>query len=496
MQRIDGVLRPRPQQEASRSLERWSRVCTFYVDAGEDIPFSRTYGGPGTEDTVSCCRAGNGGYLLVGRTDSYGKGEADLAALCIRPDGEIEWQYTYGGPKEDRPGCYGTAAIPCRNGGYLISAVTGSWGVSGKLTPWLLKLNEDGSIAWQRWYGNRYSSYSRNIVLEDSMGNIILVTTYQSGEDTGSRDIWVIKLSPDGGDVLWQRTYGGREGEYPYTAAISKSGVHAGDYLIGGFTYSQDIGFLDPNVSNGLFLRLEPAKGNIRAARHYGWDTDWYEYEYIMGLTETENGNLLFIGASGSSRMSQGFHSKDIWIGRSNPWGVIDTEANVLLHGFGEDWHDRGCMIVPARNGDVLFCGRMNRKYSEEEKRYFGDDPFIASCTFDAELLWSKYFVTGYRETDYFRGIIPTGNGYLLNGVTEFYASGGSDLWLMKTGNEKQIESGTELPQLPRKNSVLQVKERPFQQGDTFAISAEGILFETGSTDAVPVPSRLESTLH
>ena len=465
---------------------KWSKTVRFFRDEGAPSYFAKTYGGPGVEDWVSVCRTDDGGYVLIGRTDSFGVGEFDLLAVKCNATGDIQWQYTYGGSKEDKPGSFGKAVIPSSDGGYLISAVTSSWGTSGKPTPWVVKLHSDGTIAWQKWYGNSYSSYHRSILLEDEDGNIILVTIYQSVEDKNSRDIWIIKLTSDGENVIWQRTYGGKEGDYPWTARISKSTVRPGDYLITGFTYSQDIGFSDPNVSNGLFLRIEPEKGDVLAARHYGWDTGWFEYDQIRDFTEKQSGELFFIGFSGSTRLNVGYHSYDIWFARANPWGVIDTDANVLLHSPGNDWHDVGHMIVPGENKNLYFCGRIDSRYTELGG-YYGDDGFLACSTEEGRLLWSKRFVAGADSSDFFRAVVRRDDGFVLVGETDTFGAGGRDLWVLKTGEEGYLPNTS----FDMVDSGLEIKDRPFQQGDTYAVSAAGVYLEMGNTDAVPRPAEL-----
>jgi hypothetical protein len=273
-----------------RRWSRWSKGVRFFVKSAsqskavEKYFRSKTIGGPGTEEWPNLCRTDDGGYLLAAGSDSFGDGDKDLLVIKTDIDGNIEWQNVYGGPEDDKPGALGKGIIRTDDGNYLISAVTGSWGESGGFNPWLIKIRPDGSIVWQKWFGNEFSNYHRCICAEDFAGNIIVTTIYQSSEDQDSRDIWIIKLEHDGEKVLWQRTYGGNEGDYPYICVISKAGYYPGDYLIAGFTYSQDIGFFDPNVSNALFLRISPEKGMVRVARYYGWDSDWYEYDYFTDM--------------------------------------------------------------------------------------------------------------------------------------------------------------------------------------------------------------------
>ncbi len=65
---------------------------------------------------------------------------------------------------------------------------------------WILKLNSDGTVAWQKSYDEGGWNRARSIEQTADGGYIV------AGE--GDSSLWVLKLNADG-TVAWQKTYGG-----------------------------------------------------------------------------------------------------------------------------------------------------------------------------------------------------------------------------------------------------------------------------------------------
>ena len=120
------------------------------------IDWQKTYGGEGydrfylIQQTVDQ-ESNPDGYILAGSTDSFSQGDGDAWILKLNSDGSIDWQKTYGGSEHDRlrsiQQTFNHQGIP---DGYIIA---GELGVNDSL--WAARLNLDGSIAWQKNYGAR-----------------------------------------------------------------------------------------------------------------------------------------------------------------------------------------------------------------------------------------------------------------------------------------------------------------------------------------------------
>jgi hypothetical protein len=100
---------------------------------------------------------------------------------------------------------------PTLDGGYIVARSTYSYGdVNGDA--WLLKLDAYGNIEWRKTYGGRSNDGGGNyeeFVGEGTSGQgrnyIVARESYSFG--AGESDIWIIKLDANG-NILWQKAYG------------------------------------------------------------------------------------------------------------------------------------------------------------------------------------------------------------------------------------------------------------------------------------------------
>jgi hypothetical protein len=184
-----------------------------------DIQWQRCFGGSGGDQLNAIRQTSDGGYLAVGFTDSDdgdvsgNHGGSDAWVIKLDPVGELQWQRCLGGSGNEGFGAVEQVAA----GGYIMAGSTTS--TDGDVTSnqgqddaWVVKLNVNGEIVWQRTLGG--SSYDWAIdILENPDGSYVMVgETYSNDGDVsgshGNGDAWVVKLSADG-ELVWQRCYGG-----------------------------------------------------------------------------------------------------------------------------------------------------------------------------------------------------------------------------------------------------------------------------------------------
>jgi hypothetical protein len=110
--------------------------------------WNQTYGGSATEDCSSATETSDGGYAMVGRTYSFGAGDADIWLVKTDSYGNLEWNKTFGTQDYEEANHLTTTD----DGGYIIV---------GTLTPvgfdyrddWLIKTDSSGNIQWNKTYG-------------------------------------------------------------------------------------------------------------------------------------------------------------------------------------------------------------------------------------------------------------------------------------------------------------------------------------------------------
>ena len=195
------------------------------LDNNGVITWQKTYGGSSGDRLRSIQQTTDGGYIVAGSTGSYGA--ADFWVLKLDINGVITWQKTYGGISSDSMYYFGDYIQQTSDGGFVLGGTTKSFG-AGDYDFWVLKLDINGVITWQKTYGGSSSDLLRSIQQTTDGGCIVAGITHSFGG--GVNDFWVLKLD-NGGDVIWQKTYGGSGNDY----ACSIKQTTDGGYIVAGF---------------------------------------------------------------------------------------------------------------------------------------------------------------------------------------------------------------------------------------------------------------------
>jgi hypothetical protein len=154
------------------------------------VEWEKRYGGPGEDGAFSIEPTADGGYIFAGTAYWY-------RAWVVKIDakGVIQWQKSYGDGSE-----YGYAVRPTPDGGYILVGSTRR--LEGtEICMWILKLDSEGTVAWQRAYGGSGIDECRSIELTSDNGYLLTGVTGPFGETP-----WVVKLD-SAGVIDWQRTY-------------------------------------------------------------------------------------------------------------------------------------------------------------------------------------------------------------------------------------------------------------------------------------------------
>ncbi|MDI6787632.1 MAG: hypothetical protein QME51_04610, partial [Planctomycetota bacterium] len=257
------------------------------------IDWQKTYGGTGSDSAQSIQQTSDGGYIVAGVTQSFGTGSADFWVLKLTSTGSIDWQKTYGGTGYDRANSIQQTA----DGGYVVAGNTTSFG-AGSNDFWVLKLNNDGTVAWQKTYGGT-GGETANSIRQTSDGGYIVAGT----SDGAGVDFWVLKLNSDG-SVVWQKTYGGTGDEYarPIQQTVD------GGYIVAGYTTSFGVGSYDIWV-----LKLNN-DGTVAWQKTYGGTGG----ETANSIRQTADGGYIVAG----NTPSFGAGSADFWVLKLNPDGT------------------------------------------------------------------------------------------------------------------------------------------------------------------------------
>ena len=194
----------------------------------------KTIGGTESDYAYSFKPTPDGGYIAAGYTYSHdgdvsgNHGDADAWVVKINSTGGIQWQKTLGGSNEE----IARSIQLTTDGGYIIAAATKSdngdvSGNHGGADAWIVKLNSNGGIQWQKTLGGTNEEIARSIQLTTDGGYIIAGSAKSNDGDVignhGGQDTWVVKLN-DSGTILWQKSMGGTANDFANSIQLTSDG--------------------------------------------------------------------------------------------------------------------------------------------------------------------------------------------------------------------------------------------------------------------------------
>ena len=185
------------------------------TDSSGNAQWNRTYGGTSPDEVESLVQTSDGGYIMAGTTISFGTGEFDVWLVRTDSLGNAQWNRTYGGTDFD----FGRSIKQTSDGGYVVAGRTDSFG-SGGGDFWLIKLvPEEVGVDWWPMFRHdpRHAGYStsevpntNNVLWTYTTGGFVWSspTVVDSRVYIGSDDHNVYCLNALTGAKIWNYTTG------------------------------------------------------------------------------------------------------------------------------------------------------------------------------------------------------------------------------------------------------------------------------------------------
>jgi hypothetical protein len=217
--------------------------------------WAKTYGGNFAEEMYSLQQTSDGGYILGGRTRSFGAGYDDFFTIKTDSQGTVQWANAYGGSGYD----YLYSLQQTQDGGYILGGYVFDPMGQDFL---LIKTNSFGSKEWARRYaGISFSWHGENFYSLQQTSDGFILGYYTTSFGVGGSDFLVIKTDSSGSKE-WARTYGGSSDDYLYSLQQTTNG----GYILGGHTGSFGIGITNPD----FFLIKTDSSGELMSCSIIG----------------------------------------------------------------------------------------------------------------------------------------------------------------------------------------------------------------------------------
>lgn len=215
--------------------------------------FQKTYGGQRNDYATDVRPTPDGGYIVAGRTASFGSGNDDGYLIKMDNMGVIQWSKVYGGTANDGF----TRVLVTNDGGYIAAGQTRSYGFPTGAA-WIVKIDATGAIQWSRQFGeNTANGESVSNLIQASDGSYVITGRHNGAPSVGN--VLVIRLDISG-NLLWGKVYDDSDSDNG-SAVLEDNG----GFLIAGTSRAT-------TWHDAFLMKLDPANGNVLWSRKYDVD--------------------------------------------------------------------------------------------------------------------------------------------------------------------------------------------------------------------------------
>ena len=409
------------------------------------LKWVKTFGGSEEDIAHDVIITRDGGFALLGNTQSVDgdvaektRAGSDLLLIKYDPQGQLEWYKTYGGSKDDR----GHSLYELPEGGYVLLGYAMS--ADGDLTQnqghhdnWVLKVDAQGEVLWQRSFGFSGHDHAYNIIPTHDGGflfNGFLDVTASEGQGAtakgtsnasrhGVGEFWCHKIDAQG-QLQWRKYFGGTSNDRSYAATA----LPDGSFVLAGTSESQDVDIQSPKGGYDIWVVKIDHLGNMLWENTFGGtDTDGanaviYSQDklYVLGDTRSHDKNvssplgnadfwLLTLDLEGRLIQEKTYGGSDFDLGRDL---IIDYQQRYWLTGYsrsqdidlsenhgdndvvllqldsnqhvqqhftvGGSGQDLGHALVQRQGGGIVVVGSTQSRNGDIANSHGGKDVFIA----------------------------------------------------------------------------------------------------------------------
>lgn len=344
------------------------------------------YGGPETDCVYSLVATSDGGYALAGSTSSFGAGKDDFWLVKINADGVMQWNKTYGGTN----GEHAYSLVTTSDGGYaLVGKKSSPW--SRHHDTWLVKTDASGNMQWNKTYEGTMYEYAASLVTTSDGGYALAGITEYGELD---RALLLIKTDKHG-NMEWNQTYAGKVDDDGNSLVTTSNGGYA--------------------AACGSLLVKTDAFGNMEWNQTLGGDA--------YSLVETPDGGY---AVAGTTVYGAGYrYSGDsvAWLIKTDSNGV--TKWSTTIGGELAHPHNSARSVIATSDGGYALAGN-----TWSSGAGYGDF-WLVKINSNGLSEWAQTY--GGTGTEGATCLIETADGGYITVGNGPASDKSCDLWLVKT---------------------------------------------------------------
>jgi hypothetical protein len=273
---------------------------------GDEL-WQKTIGSASDEEARAVIQTTDMGFFVAGNVQNSAKGYGSKDVLVVKLDknGKELSQLILGGKGLDEV----EKMIPTKDGGALLGVYSRSNTGGFKKTEnfgegdyWIIKLNKDGKVEWEKNFGGKGDDHLRTLALT-STGYLIggESRSERSGNKTAGieegTDLWLISLN-ERGEEIWQKSYNfkNRDVLMGMSVIAGKQEDESGSkgVLLGGYTQAE--GRIESDDETFWMLYLD-RNGNEQWRKHVKGESRKRE-ERLSDIKLNRDGSIVLAGTS------------------------------------------------------------------------------------------------------------------------------------------------------------------------------------------------------
>jgi len=391
------------------------------LESIKQLAWVKNFGGTGNESPRAIIQTSDGGFAVLGFTNST---DGDLAnkslnvndywLLKLDAEGNIQWQKTYGGSKDDQ----GQKVIQTLDGGYAVTGYAMSNDGDGSNNEgfhdnWVLRLDASGEIVWEKSFGFSGHDHSYDIIETPDGGLFFsgfLDVTSSNGEGSTSKssgltrhgvgEFWGTKLDPEG-NIEWRKFFGGTNNDRSFGVI----NAYDGGYILSGASESDDFDISNPKGSYDFWVVKVDKNGNFEWEKSFGGTG----IEQARDITKTADGNYVLVGNTFSSdtQVTKNNGESDIWLIK-----ISDAGELIWQHSYGGSNFDSAHAVNLTANGGFVISGNSRSSDKDATVNQGENDFWILTTDADGTILTE--FSLGGTGLDLAFDAIETNDGSLI----------------------------------------------------------------------------------